>query len=173
MNNQYVLGIFSAHEADENDSNIFMQLNDMKYFNLFLFCSYIFQLICFSGYSLFSLIVIIAGFIINYFYYSTLKDDNLNIDLDYSNTNSKLYYLNYAVLGLIIINAIDIGITLYFSFDIIKLNFILINSFERKFAFFSCFIIAFRLLCSVILFFWNNSLDTATKNANFISKITE
>ena len=173
MNNQYVLGIFSAHEADENDSKIFMQLNDMKYFNLFLFCSYIFQLICFTGYSFFSYIVILTSFVINFFYYSTLKDDNVNIDLDYSNTNSKLYYLNYADLILIIVNAIDIGLTLYFSFDVIKLNFMLIHSFERKFAFFSCFIIVFRLLCSVILFFWNNCLYIATRNVNCISKIIE
>ncbi len=41
-------------------------------------------------YSIFSLSIVIVGIILNYFFYVALTDDNINIDLDYSNTNLKL-----------------------------------------------------------------------------------
>ena len=103
MSNQYVLGIFSSHEADENDQNIFLKLNDLKHFNFFLLSFYCFQLICFTGYSIFSLSIVIVGIILNYFFYVALTDDNINIDLDYSNTNLKLTNINYGVICLILL----------------------------------------------------------------------
>ena len=173
MSNQYVLGIFSSHEADENDQNIFLKLNDLKHFNFFLFGFYCFQLICFTGYSIFSLSIVIVGIILNYFFYVALTDDNINIDLDYSNTNLKLTNINYGVICLIVLNLIDIGLTLGFSWNTLKYLFTLNNPFENKFAYFSCYIMLFRFILSLILFFWTKTLIDETTNFNFITKPTE
>lgn len=167
---QYALGIFNAHEMNENDSMIYLKLIDFRYYNSMIFWFSLVQIIFFIGFNPTAYFVLVVTIYVNYLISEALKEENLNVDLDYSITNGKLSFAFYATIVLIVLNLIDILLTGLLSFNKIKLLFMLNNTNERKFAFFSCSIIFARLLLNVILCIWLKAACTLTSDVNFVNE---
>lgn len=136
----------------------FLQFNDLKWLNYFLFGFSIFELIFFMGFTLLSIIIVLYTIYICYKVYQILQEDNLNFDLDYSATSKLLQNVKIQIVVLILLNLVDIVLSKVFMSDYLQTLYSLESKYDKLFIYFSLFILGFRLIFMGLIWFLIRSI---------------
>lgn len=166
----YVLGDFMSHQTNITDKIIYNNLQEYRYFIKFTLYLTIFQIITFTGFSLFAFLPVLILIGLSIFLLINFSEEKIDTDANYSTVNDTIgIAFTISILSLII-SVIDIFLVFVVSRNQISFLWGLNNKFENRFALFCCFIVFSRLFISFIHMIWMKIISEKINVFNTITK---